>query len=140
MRQKVSHKRKADAAREYIQDGSEDGSHEYIIGGAQANEERFNGSFFGEEKGRKLRYGDLCDRCKKIKHGAVRIQMQFKIVHQGHQQAGEKANVKSFSSGIALWYKQTSEYQKEDMAQYIGYIFHVDHFDHLPTFSEMKRR
>lgn len=81
MRQKVSDKRKADVAREYIHDGSDDGSHEHIIGGAQANEERFNGSFFGEEKGRKLRYGDLCDRCKKIKHGAVRIQMQFEIVH-----------------------------------------------------------
>lgn len=105
MRQKVSHKRKVDAAREYIQDGSKDGSNEYIIGGAQANEERFNGSFFGEEKGRKLCYGDLCDRCKKIKHRAVRIQMQFEIVHQSHQQAGEKANVKSFSFGIALWYK-----------------------------------
>lgn len=140
MRQKVSHKRKADAAREYIQDRSEDGPHEYVIGGAQAKEERFHGSFFGEEKGCKLRYGDLRDCCKKIKHGAVRIQMQFEIVHQSHQQAGEKANAKSFSSGIALWYKKTSEYQKEDMAQYIGYTFHVDHFVHLPTFSETKRR
>lgn len=140
MRQKVSHKRKADVAREYIQDGGEDGSHEHIIGGTQANEERFNGSFFGEEKGRKLRYGNLCDRCKKIEHGIARKQMQFEIVHQGHQQAGEKANVKSFSIGIVAWYKQTSEYQKEDMAQYIGYIFHIDHFVHLPTFSETKRR
>lgn len=140
MRQKVPDKRKADAAREYIQDGSEDGSHEYVIGGAQAKKERFNGSFFGEEKGRKLCYGNLCDCCKKIKHGAVRIQMQFEIVHQGHQQAGGKANVKSFSSGIALRYKQAGKYQKEDMAQYIGYTFYVDHFVHLPTFSETKRR
>ncbi len=75
MRQKISDKSKADAAREYIQDGSNDGSHKHIIGGAQANEKRFNGSFFGDEKGRKLRYGNLCDRCKKIEHGIVRKQM-----------------------------------------------------------------